>query len=203
MAESFAYKESIDREEDKHHWWGFTAIREDRRTKEEEDLTILLLQEIEGILLERVQHIVHFLITKQRYYYKKVTILKAVKRFPCARYYIIWDPGGDRSQLTSHSLLARDGPFQIIQKYDNGSYLLQDLSGKVHKTRVNGWQLKPYFSQVLEDQADAAQENLDSNEPLGLIAKDPSLAQHVPCITIMTLGPITWPCIDTCSVIIV
>ena len=72
-----------------------------------------------------------------------------------------------------------------------------DASGGLHKTRVNGWQLKPYFSQVLEDQADEAQDNLDSNEPLGLIAQDPSLAQHVPCISSMSIGPITWPYIDT------
>ena len=67
----------------------------------------------------------------------------------------------------------------------------------LHKTRVNGWRLKPYFLQVLEDQVNAAQENLDSNKPLGLITQDPSLAQHVPCISSMNIGPITWPCIDT------
>ena len=39
--------------------------------------------------------------------------------------------------------------------------------------------------------------NLDSDEPLGLIAQDQSLAQHVPCITNMSLGPIPRPCIDT------
>ena len=124
MVESFAYKDSINTEQDKHHWWDFTAIREDRRTEEEEDPTILLLQEIEGILLEQVRRIVRFLIAKQRYYYKKVTILKAVKRFPRAKYYIIWDPGGDRNQLIGHSLQGRYGPFKIIQNYDNGSYLL-------------------------------------------------------------------------------
>ena len=67
----------------------------------------------------------------------------------------------------------------------------------LHKTRVNGWQLKPYLSQILEDQADAAQESLDSDEPFGLIAQDPSLAQHVPYIPSMSIGPITRPCIDT------
>ena len=35
------------------------------------------------------------------------------------------------------------------------------------------------------------------DEPLGLIAQDPVLAQHVPCISSMSIGPITWPCIDT------
>ena len=123
--------------------------------------------------------------------------MKAIKKFTCARYYIIWDPGGDRNQLIGYSLQGRYGPFKIIQKYDNGSYLLQDLSGKVHKTSANGWRLKPYFSQGMEDQARAEQVILNSKEPLGVSAQDPSLAQHVPCIEIMRIGPITRPCIDT------
>lgn len=41
-----------------------------------------------------------------------------------------------------------EGPFFILKKYDNGSYMLQDLSNKVHHTRVNGWRLKPYFQLV-------------------------------------------------------
>ena len=85
----------------------------------------------------------------------------------------------------------------MVKKFDNGSYQLMDDSKSLHKTRVNGWQLKTYCSQVLEDQANAVQENLDINKPLGLIAQDPSLAQHVPYITSMSLGPITRPCIDT------
>ena len=72
-----------------------------------------------------------------------------------------------------------------------------DATGELHKTRVNGWRLKPYFSQVLEDQAEAAEVSLDSEEPLGKITQDLSLAQHVPCITSMSLGPITRPCIGT------
>ena len=39
--------------------------------------------------------------------------------------------------------------------------------------------------------------SLDSNKPLGLIAQDPFLAPHVPCISSMSIGPITWPCVDT------
>ncbi|MCO5600690.1 hypothetical protein L7F22_054805 [Adiantum nelumboides] len=38
-----------------------------------------------------------------------------------------------------------EGPYVIRKKYTNGSYRLQDISGKLHKTRVNGWRLKPYF----------------------------------------------------------
>ena len=44
----------------------------------------------------------------------------------------------------------------MVKKFDNGSYELMDDFGGLHKKRVNGWQLKPYFSKVLKDQADAA-----------------------------------------------
>ena len=85
----------------------------------------------------------------------------------------------------------------MVEKFDNGSYQLMDASEDLHKMRVNGWRLKPYFSQVLEDQVDVAQQDLDNDEPLGVISQDPSLAQHVPYITSMSIGPITWPCINT------
>ncbi|MCO5553797.1 hypothetical protein L7F22_007323 [Adiantum nelumboides] len=38
-----------------------------------------------------------------------------------------------------------EGPFLIRKKYSNGSYQLQEINGRLHKTRVNGWRLKPYF----------------------------------------------------------
>ena len=72
---------------------------------------------------------------------------------------------------------------------------------ELHKTRINGWRLKPYFSQVIEypakAEAEAEQVNLDISEPLGEIAQDHSLAHHVPCIDIMSIRPITRPCIGT------
>ena len=39
-----------------------------------------------------------------------------------------------------------EGPFKVVEMFDNGSYHLMDASGALHKTRVNGWRLKPYFS---------------------------------------------------------
>ena len=76
-----------------------------------------------------------------------------------------------------------------------------DATGKLHATRVNGWRLKSYFSQVMEDQVETEegeeQVSLDIKEPLGVSAQDPFLAQHVPCISSMSLGPITRPCIGT------
>ena len=44
---------------------------------------------------------------------------------------------------------------------------------------------------------DPEEVSLDSDEPLGSIAQDPFLAPHVPCISSMSIGPITRPCIDT------
>ncbi|MCO5588826.1 hypothetical protein L7F22_042786 [Adiantum nelumboides] len=38
-----------------------------------------------------------------------------------------------------------EGPFLMYKKYTNGSNRLQDISGKLHKTLVNGWRLKPFF----------------------------------------------------------
>ena len=63
-----------------------------------------------------------------------------------------------------------EGPFKVLEVFDNGSYQLMDASGNLHKTRVNGWRLKPYFSQILEDQEEKAQVSFVSKEPLGVIA---------------------------------
>ena len=31
-----------------------------------------------------------------------------------------------------------EGPFQVVKRYENDSYKLQDVNGTTHKTRVNG-----------------------------------------------------------------
>ena len=31
-----------------------------------------------------------------------------------------------------------EGPFKVLEKFDNGSYQLMDASGALHKTRING-----------------------------------------------------------------
>ena len=41
-----------------------------------------------------------------------------------------------------------EGPFIIYHRYQNGSYQLQDFFGKLHKTRANGWRLKPYLQRA-------------------------------------------------------
>ena len=37
-----------------------------------------------------------------------------------------------------------EGPFQVVKWYENGSYKLH-VDGNIHKTRLNGWRLKPCF----------------------------------------------------------
>ena len=43
------------------------------------------------------------------------------------------------------------GPYKVLEVFGNGSYQLVDISGQLHKTRVNGWRLKPYFSQIFDE----------------------------------------------------
>ncbi|KAH7276594.1 hypothetical protein KP509_39G013400 [Ceratopteris richardii] len=47
-----------------------------------------------------------------------------------------------------------EGPFFIKTKFKNGSYQLMDLSGKVHKTKVNVWRLRKYWQRIedIDDQ---------------------------------------------------
>ena len=51
-----------------------------------------------------------------------------------------------------------EGPYQVVERFQNGSYQLKDVDGKNHKTRVNDWRLKPYFPQDFDDEEDGEQE---------------------------------------------
>ena len=42
-----------------------------------------------------------------------------------------------------------EGPFMIHEVYNNGSYLLKDMDGKVHQERVNGLRLQPYTTRIM------------------------------------------------------
>ncbi|MCO5614443.1 hypothetical protein L7F22_068725 [Adiantum nelumboides] len=41
-----------------------------------------------------------------------------------------------------------EGPYVIFKKFKNGSYRLQELSGKIQKYPVNGWRLKEFFQRI-------------------------------------------------------
>ena len=40
------------------------------------------------------------------------------------------------------------GPYDVVQRYTNGSYRLKNITGKIYKTRVNRWRLKLYHCKV-------------------------------------------------------
>ncbi|MCO5569243.1 hypothetical protein L7F22_022954 [Adiantum nelumboides] len=51
----------------------------------------------------------------------------------------------------SHSkrfLQRWEGPYVIFKKFKNGSYRLQDLSGKIHEYPINGYSLKEFFQRI-------------------------------------------------------
>ena len=42
-----------------------------------------------------------------------------------------------------------EGLFVIKELFDNGSYQLMDVDGKMHKARINGIPLKPYVTRIM------------------------------------------------------
>ena len=52
-----------------------------------------------------------------------------------------------------------------MKQYENGNYKLQDVNGKIHKTRVNGWRLKPYFLRF-EAGASSSNDQEDEEAPI-------------------------------------
>ena len=42
-----------------------------------------------------------------------------------------------------------EGPFSVINKFENGTYQLAHLDGTEHKYRVNGYRLKKYMARLM------------------------------------------------------
>lgn len=42
-----------------------------------------------------------------------------------------------------------EGPFKVMEKYDNGTFQLTDLDGTPHESRVNGYRLKKYVARLM------------------------------------------------------
>ncbi|MCO5554203.1 hypothetical protein L7F22_007731 [Adiantum nelumboides] len=64
----------------------------------------------------------------------------------------------------SHSkkfLQRWEGPYVIFKKFKNGSYRLQNLSGKIYKYPINGWRLKEFF-QCIQPIQEERQVSLDA-----------------------------------------
>ncbi|MCO5550183.1 hypothetical protein L7F22_003665 [Adiantum nelumboides] len=63
------------------------------------------------------------------------------------------------------------GPDVIFKKFKNGSYWLQNLSGKIHKYPVNGWRLKEFFQRIppLDKEGQPTTRNLPNASPIKVI----------------------------------
>ncbi|MCO5606860.1 hypothetical protein L7F22_061051 [Adiantum nelumboides] len=117
--------------------------RETTSSKEKLEQRILDLQQLE---LDREAAIDYYITQakkKREQFNNKVKGKKLEEGMLVMRY--------DSRLDLSHSkkfLQRWEGPYVIFKKFKNGSYWLQDLSGKIHKYPVNEWRLKEFFQRI-------------------------------------------------------
>ncbi|MCO5579059.1 hypothetical protein L7F22_032911 [Adiantum nelumboides] len=117
-------------------------VLESGRDRPSEQLRSRIL-ELERLELDRTSAIEHYAAQTKHRKKKFDEVLKdkgLKRRMLVLRYENLIDTRKDKKFMN-----RLEGPFLIYKKYTNGSYTLQDISGKLHKTRVNGWRLKPFF----------------------------------------------------------
>ncbi|MCO5610104.1 hypothetical protein L7F22_064339 [Adiantum nelumboides] len=121
--------------------------------KEKLKQCILALEKLE---LDREEAILHYIsqAEKRRHKFNKKLKTKDIEEKSLVlRYDNKFDHKKD-GKFVPHW----EGPFKIVKIFDNGSYQLMNTTGKLHKTRVNGWRLKAYFSQNFFDNVQWEQE---------------------------------------------
>ena len=127
--------------------------------------------DLERLQLDREEAISHYAAQaeKRRLMFNKGLKAKGLKRgMLVLRYDNRFDNRKDKKFMPRW-----EGPYLILKKHSNGSYRLRDVSGKVHKTRVNGWRLKPYFQRFdhvpfleLPEEVASSSNNLSSDSEL-------------------------------------
>ena len=127
--------------------------------------------DLEHLQLDREEAISHYAAQaeKRRLMFNKGLKAKGLKRgMLVLRYDNRFDTRKDKKFMPRW-----EGPYLILKKHSNGSYRLRDISGKVHKTRVNGWRLKPYFQRFdqvpfleLPEEVASSSNNLSSDSEL-------------------------------------
>lgn len=107
------------------------------------------LFDLERLELNRAEAIEHYArqANKRRHQFNKKLTSKEIKEGSLVlRYDNRFDNKKD-DKFVPHW----EGPYNVMENFSNGSYQLMDVTGKLHKTRVNGWRLKPYHSQILNN----------------------------------------------------
>ena len=104
------------------------------------------LLELERLSLNREEAITSYAmqVEKQRQRFNKKLLKKDIEKGSLVlRYDNRFDNRKD-GKFSPHW----EGPFKVVDKFSNGYYQLMGISGKVHKTWVNGWRLKPYHPRI-------------------------------------------------------
>ncbi|MCO5604872.1 hypothetical protein L7F22_059046 [Adiantum nelumboides] len=117
--------------------------RETTSSKEKLEQRILDLQQLELDREAATDYYITQANKKRKQFNNKVKEKKLEEGMLVMRY--------DSRLDLSHSkkfLQRWKGPYVIFKKFKNGSYHLQDLSGKIHKYPVNGWRLKEFFQRI-------------------------------------------------------
>ncbi|MCO5555565.1 hypothetical protein L7F22_009110 [Adiantum nelumboides] len=114
--------------------------RETTSSKEKLEQRILDLQQLELDREAATDYYISQANKKREQFNNKVKEKKLEEGMLVMRY--------DSRLNLSHSkkfLQRWEGPYVIFKMFKNGSYRLQDLSGKIHKYPVNEWRLKEFF----------------------------------------------------------
>ncbi|MCO5608969.1 hypothetical protein L7F22_063187 [Adiantum nelumboides] len=117
--------------------------RETTSSKEKLEQRILDLQRLELDREAATDYYISQANKKREQFNNKVKENKLEERMLIMRY--------DSRLDLSHSkkfLQRWEGPYVIFKKFKNGSYWLQNLSGKIHKYPINGWRLKEFFQRI-------------------------------------------------------
>ncbi|MCO5576149.1 hypothetical protein L7F22_029957 [Adiantum nelumboides] len=117
--------------------------RETTSSKKKLEQRILDLQRLELDREAAIDYYITQAVKKREQFNNKIKEKKLEKGMLVMRH--------DSRLDLSHSkkfLQRWEGPYFIFKKLKNGSYRLQDLSGKIHKYPINGWRLKEFFQRI-------------------------------------------------------
>ena len=135
--------------------------------KEQLEQRILDLERLE---LDRVEAINHYAASQAKHQEEKFNegiSPKRIKKGMLVLCYNNWfDNRNDKKFLTRWK-----GPFQVVKRYENGSYKLQDVIGTTHKTRVNRWRLKPYFLRFEAGASSSSTSSDNADEEIPIASK--------------------------------
>ncbi|MCO5598280.1 hypothetical protein L7F22_052372 [Adiantum nelumboides] len=124
----------------------FKASLGEGSSKEKLKQTILALEKLE---LDREEAILHYIsqAEKRRQKFNKKLKTKDIEE----KSLVLWYDNKFDLKKDGKFVPHWEGPSKVVKIFDNSSYQLMNTTGKLHKTRVNGWRLKPYFLQNFFD----------------------------------------------------